>query len=63
MAGKLKTEELEHNGAAPLCDYFLGLLGRFGSFFFFFFDCHVTFCLEAIHFADIEFLLSTIFIP
>lgn len=37
MAGKLKTEELEHNGAAPLYDYFLGLLGRFGSFFFFLF--------------------------
>jgi hypothetical protein len=29
---------------------------------FCFFDCHVTFCLQAIHFADIEFLLSAIFI-
>lgn len=34
MAGKLKTEELEHNGAMPLYDYFLGLLGKFGLFFF-----------------------------
>lgn len=34
MAGKLKTEELERNGAMRLYDYFLGLLGKFVLFFF-----------------------------
>lgn len=32
MAGKLKTEELEHNCAVLPHNYFLGLLGKFGFF-------------------------------
>lgn len=53
-------EALDHNCSVLLSHYFLELLGKFGAFASVTATLH--FCLEAIHFTDIEFLLSTIFI-
>lgn len=57
---KLKTEAVDHNCSVLLSHYFLELLGKFGAFASVTATLH--FCLEAIRFTDIEFLLSTIFI-
>ena len=57
---KLKMEALDHNCSVLLSHYFLELLGKFGAFASVTATLH--FCLEAINFTDIEFLLSTIFI-
>ena len=57
---KLKMEALDHNCSVLLSHYFLELLGKFGAFASVTATLH--FCLEAIHFTDIGFLLSTIFI-